>query len=299
KKNSFSVLFAKTATSKKLIQLSQGSYEISFSLLDAQSSLSQVALPLEVEGLSASESMKVLKNLSSTITYDEVFKGVKLRYTVLPERLKEDIILTSVDAIQDFRFIYQTKNLSMEEFEGQVVFKDTETGKDIFFLEPPHMMDSAGEISTDITLQLTKSEEGMILTLRPFHGMLAASGVGFVGQMIGGAILSMSSNATNQIITNNGFNDFNLGEMFIDGLIGGLSNRFAGRGMGKSVNIKTLNRNLTKKMLSGSADTISRGVKYYLSQTSKNYFSYLIVPMIKSTLTSLAGNAVVIGIGRE
>ncbi len=52
--------------------------------------------------------------------------------------------------------------------------------------------------------------------------------------------------------------------------------------MGKAVNIRTLNRNLRKKVLHGTTDVAQKGVRYYVSQTKKLYQGNLFKPMIKS-----------------
>ena len=66
------------------------------------------------------------------------------------------------------------------------------------------------------------------------------------------------------------------------GLAGAVSGAIGGSGMGKAVNIRTLNRNLTKKVFYGTTDVAKKGVRYYVSQTKKLYVKKLFVPMIKS-----------------
>ena len=78
-------------------------------------------------------------------------------------------------------------------------------------------------------------------------GLLAASGVGIVGSVVGNAAISMASNATNQIIENKGFNNFDVGDMLADGAIGGIAGAVGGAGMGKTVRLGTLNKNLTSQ----------------------------------------------------
>ena len=66
------------------------------------------------------------------------------------------------------------------------------------------------------------------------------------------------------------------------GLAGAVSGAIGGSGMGKAVNIRTLNRNLRKKVLHGTTDVAKKGVRYYVSQTKKLYQGNLFKPMIKS-----------------
>ena len=117
-------------------------------------------------------------------------------------------------------------------------------------------------------------------------GLLAASGVGIVASIARNAAISMAGNAADQIIDNHGFENFNVGDMLIDGAAGAIAGAIGGNGMGKSVNIKTLNGRLTKKIMSGSKEIIKKGVKYYFSQTGKLYARHLFMPIAKAMLFS-------------
>ena len=78
----------------------------------------------------------------------------------------------------------------------------------------------------------------------------------------GNAGISIVGTLINQAITNKGFKNIDFGDMLADGLIGGIAGAAGGRGMGKAVNFKTLNRNLTRKILNGSSNTVVKGIKY-------------------------------------
>lgn len=117
-------------------------------------------------------------------------------------------------------------------------------------------------------------------------GLLAASGVGLVGAIAGNAAISMAGNAVDQVIDNRGFENFDVGDMLLDGAAGAISGAIGGSGMGKSVNINTLNSRLTDKIMSGSKETIIKGVKYYFSQTAKLYERDLLKPIFKSVLST-------------
>ncbi len=113
-------------------------------------------------------------------------------------------------------------------------------------------------------------------------GALAASGVGLLGSIAGNAAISMAGNATRQVIKGD---DFDVVDMLIDGVAGGIAGGIGGRGMGKAVNLKTLNTRLTKRVLSDSAKA---GVKYYVSQTGKSYLNHLVKPILRSGASLIA-----------
>lgn len=59
-----------------------------------------------------------------------------------------------------------------------------------------------------------------------------------------------------------------------------------GKGMGKSVNLGTLNERLTDKLTKGSVRIIKKGVKYYMSQTNRLYEEHLLIPIFKAGLAT-------------
>ena len=120
-------------------------------------------------------------------------------------------------------------------------------------------------------------------------GALAATGIGLAASVAANAAISMGSNAASQVITNKGFDNFDVGDMVLDGVIGGISGAAGGRGMQKSANIKTLGKRFTKKVLSGDKKIIAKGAKYYLAHTRFAYKKYLISPIKKSTIVSFVG----------
>lgn len=117
-------------------------------------------------------------------------------------------------------------------------------------------------------------------------GALAASGVGLGASILGNTAISMAQNAANQAIDNGGLKSFDVGDMVIDGFIGGISAIPGGKGMKNTVKLDTLNKRLTKKLFSGSAQVAKQGIKYYYSQTKTLYKEYLIKLILKSAATA-------------
>lgn len=76
--------------------------------------------------------------------------------------------------------------------------------------------------------------------------------------------------------------------MLIDGVLGRNAGTVGGRGMGKYANIKTLNKNLTKKVFSGSSNIAKNGIMYYVSQTKYAYIEFLLKPIVNSTTAAFA-----------
>lgn len=93
-------------------------------------------------------------HLKSRILYPEAFDGVDIRYTIGPERLKEDLVLKHADAVKVFTWRYAPGVLKARQDGADIVFEDTD-GMEVYRLSAPYMTDAAGEESHGLTLTLT------------------------------------------------------------------------------------------------------------------------------------------------
>ena len=93
-------------------------------------------------------------NLESRVLYPEAFEGVDIRYTIGPDRLKEDLVLKHAEAVKSFTWRYAPGELRARQDGADVVFEDAE-GMEAYRLSAPYMEDAAGSISRGLTLILT------------------------------------------------------------------------------------------------------------------------------------------------
>ena len=113
-------------------------------------------------------------------------------------------------------------------------------------------------------------------------GALAATGVGIVGIIAGNAGISMAENATNQVIENKGFNNFDIGDMLIDGVIGGVSGAIGGPGkgtkhltnLGKRTIKRTFN-SITNRGVKAGLREAGKALTYYVKNSANYYKSFL------------------------
>ena len=111
-------------------------------------------------------------------------------------------------------------------------------------------------------------------------GALASTGVGIVGSIVGNAGISMIGNAATQVVENNGFDDFDVGDMLIDGAIGGISGAIGGGGsgskhlnkLGKQTIKRTLNTTVNKGVKEGIKE-LGRAFSYYAKNTRAYYIA--------------------------
>ncbi len=124
-------------------------------------------------------------------------------------------------------------------------------------------------------------------------GALASTGFG-VGVMIAGnAAISMAENATNQFIQNGGFKNFDVGDMVLDGVIGGISGAVGGPGKGSKHLTKlggqVLNRTTSTASHQGfkaATKELSKASKYYIKNSWNLFYKPLFKGLGRDTVQS-------------
>ena len=127
-------------------------------------------------------------------------------------------------------------------------------------------------------------------------GILAASGAGIIVQALGGAAISMASNAASQmnhiVQDETGEMEFDVGDMLIDGAVGLTCGIWGGNGAsyGNSGGIKAAGKQLLKR---GFFNPQARS--YYAKVAHNMGGEYVFKPLLKSLGKSAVGSAVVTG----
>jgi len=175
KKNSYSVKIAESAKAAKLVRIEKDGYELAWGLDRAGTAVAKTSLSSVPAGLSANDQRKALPKLSSQVEFKNVAPGVDLRYFVEPEEVKEYIVLNQKIANPTFTFTVTTKGLTAKLQEDKtILFLATDSGKEIFRMAAPFMVDATNAFSTDIDLTLTKAAQGYSLTIQPSTAWLNA-----------------------------------------------------------------------------------------------------------------------------
>lgn len=109
-----------------------------------------------------------------TVLYPEVCKDTDLRCRVFGEKVKDDLILKTKEAPEQFTFRYRMKGL-VPSFEGNTVCFSTPEGEEVFCLSAPYMKDGEGKRSEKITLSLEEGKnKECLVTLTPDREWLEA-----------------------------------------------------------------------------------------------------------------------------
>ncbi|MBQ9761745.1 MAG: DNRLRE domain-containing protein [Oscillospiraceae bacterium] len=126
-------------------------------------------LTMDLSDFSTEEQKSMVVKSSSRIQYaDALAQGVDLKYTVLPSRVKEDIILQYPQSLSAYLVTIYTEGLSARLLENREIEFYNSSDEVFFTMHAPYMYDSAGEFSQDIPVSLTAKGSGRyIMTMTP------------------------------------------------------------------------------------------------------------------------------------
>lgn len=111
----------------------------------------------------------------NSILYNSVYANTDIQYTLLGNRIKEDIILLEPVDNTVYKYVLRTSGLTAEVEDNQVLLYPLgKTSEDaVYVLSAPYMEDAAGEISQAIQMELSEENGSTILTVTPDAEWLA------------------------------------------------------------------------------------------------------------------------------
>ena len=159
-----SIKFAGNSNATGLLTIKDGSYQIRFSLVDANKSKAAMVQNPEAhaEDASALEKITDVKKGVSRVLYEEILDGVDLEYVVIGNSVKENLIVKERADSYSFSFDMRLNKLTAEMGEsGEILLKDEKTGEEAYRIALPFMIDADGAVSTNVeyTLTQTKNKE--------------------------------------------------------------------------------------------------------------------------------------------
>ncbi|MDR2525966.1 MAG: DNRLRE domain-containing protein, partial [Oscillospiraceae bacterium] len=104
-----------------------------------------------------------LENLTSAVTYKDIFPGADLEYIVTPGKIKENIVVKEAQDEYIYKFDFTRGGLAAVPQENGSVYLLENAGdaEPLFILQAPFMYDAAAEESTALTMTL--SENGTLV----------------------------------------------------------------------------------------------------------------------------------------
>ncbi len=116
----------------------------------------------------ANEEKMRLPNLSSSVLYEDAMgEGIDVRYTVVPGKIKEDVILNQPTEFRGYTMHINAGELTAVKLGDNSVEFQNEDEKAIFTVAAPYMYDSAGAESYDIDVEVKQEAAGCTITFTP------------------------------------------------------------------------------------------------------------------------------------
>jgi len=171
--NPVEMRFAGTAKNRGLASVTFGEYKVSWGI---QGTSNVVGYELEKQ---EQADRRDLTHLTSKVSYDNVFEGTSLTYTLNSYALSEDLMFHSVPTFDQVTYNIEAQNL-IAVLEGQevVFFSTLEEGEEVFRFQAPFMLDSAmneGSLNQNIGVVLSTAEGGYTLTYVLDRGWLESA----------------------------------------------------------------------------------------------------------------------------
>ena len=154
------VVFAPKSNSNTLVAYEAKNYPISLNYQSTKKSY--IKVDKKELNLKGNDAYLTLPNISQEVIYEDVFNDVDLQYIVTPSELKENIILKSNEAENEFTVNYNIGELTAEIVDSQTINLKNNDDVIIYTISAPYMYDSNGVVSEDVTLTVDKNKNGKL-----------------------------------------------------------------------------------------------------------------------------------------
>ena len=156
KSSDISVNLSNKAKSKNMISLQSDGYKISWGYDNAGKSKADVKK--NNEKTSGNDKFTTLKNIITETLYKDVFSDVDFQYFVTTTGIKENIILKSSKAQNEFTLNYKIPNLTAKQKDDKTITLSNKDGKEIYTISAPYMYDANGSSSTQMKIEIVKQK---------------------------------------------------------------------------------------------------------------------------------------------
>ena len=157
KSNKFRVKFAKNSNQKKLVNIKMGDYSVSLSLLNKTKKNNS---SMKQEKKAKIEDLTAASKASQKIYYENILPDTNIEYIVNGSGVKENIVIKSAQSNYQYSFEIDVKDLTLTlEDDGCIYAKDVNTGKTVFVLPKPFMLDANYEYSDNVNYSISSKNK--------------------------------------------------------------------------------------------------------------------------------------------
>lgn len=181
RQNAFRVSLPEAVTGKDPVSVTKAGYTLSFTMQEVSGGApASVKQPSRAEKKAAQEAPEAvqeakLERQSASLVYEDVQPDTDVEYTVLPQSVKENIILQKApDGDVLYRFQIRAEGLTAVQKEDNSISFEDKAGEAIFLLPAPFLYDASHAVSTDVAVSLSGKNGTYTLTYTPSKEWLAA-----------------------------------------------------------------------------------------------------------------------------
>ncbi|NLK12476.1 MAG: DNRLRE domain-containing protein [Candidatus Phytoplasma sp.] len=150
KQNAFNIYFPKSLTRNESIKIKSENYQIQWKIVNSKQSKANQSKQKKKD-----KDLTILNHLSSEIKYQKVFENTDLEYVLKSNQIKENLYLSQYNENIVYSFEYELKNLTIAKKDDTYSFVN-DLGEEIFHLDNLYMIDSQGEISYEVKIDVER-----------------------------------------------------------------------------------------------------------------------------------------------
>ena len=157
-KNRFTARFSREENSDEMFSVEKGGCQLKVRARYSRKQKNRVMAP-RLEKRPPDEAGAKEKEV---LRFEKAMSGADMEYEVSGNGVKETIVVKEKAEVYRYPFTLECRNVSAEyqEEEKRVVFRENESGKEVFIIPAPYMRDAKGEISTGVFYEMKASGEG-------------------------------------------------------------------------------------------------------------------------------------------
>ena len=99
------------------------------------------------------------------VVFEKAASGADVEYSLVGNGVKENIVINEKADVYRWSFLLCTENVSAEsDGDGKrIAFTDTESGREVFYIPAPFMIDADGNVSENVSYDVVTLENGNVL----------------------------------------------------------------------------------------------------------------------------------------
>lgn len=160
KSSDIDIKLSKKAKQNNMVKLSSDDYKITWGYEGANKSTVEFIENDEV--LTGNDNFLTPKNVIQQAIYRNIYDGVDLECIVSSVGVKENIILNSSSAKNEFEIAYKVNGLTVSQINDNTVGFYNSANEEVYSITAPYMKDANGEVSNSVTISIVEQKNKKI-----------------------------------------------------------------------------------------------------------------------------------------